>query len=52
MCYIYIYTFICIQGAVQVKYPQATEYEISDPIKSWLRHASEKAQKMNAAAHN
>jgi len=41
--------FICILGAIQVKYPQATEYEISEPIKSWLRHASEKAQKMNAA---
>lgn len=43
-----MYTLICILGAVQIKYPQATEHEISEPIKSWFRHASERAQKMNA----
>ncbi|XP_067207192.1 uncharacterized protein [Linepithema humile] len=39
-------------GAVQLKYPQATEHEISEPIKSWLRHANEKIKKLYAAQLN
>ncbi|XP_067207178.1 uncharacterized protein [Linepithema humile] len=39
-------------SAVQLKYPQATEHEISEPIKSWLRHANEKIKKLYAAQLN
>jgi len=44
-----MYMFLCILDAIQIKYPGATEYEISEPIKSWFRHASEKVKKKNAA---
>ncbi|XP_067212490.1 extracellular matrix-binding protein ebh-like isoform X2 [Linepithema humile] len=36
----------------QLKYPQSTEHEISEPIKSWLRHANEKIKKLYAAQLN
>lgn len=31
-----------ILGAVRIYFPEATEQNISEPIKSWLRHASER----------
>ncbi|KMQ85313.1 hypothetical protein RF55_16210 [Lasius niger] len=36
-----------VGSAVRIYFPEATEQNISEPIKSWLRHASERSIKKN-----
>jgi hypothetical protein len=36
---------MCNTGAVRFYFPEATELAISTPIKSWLRHATERDTK-------
>ncbi|XP_029164885.1 uncharacterized protein LOC114936032 isoform X3 [Nylanderia fulva] len=36
-----------VGSAVRIYFPEATEQNISQPIKSWLRHANERSNKKN-----
>lgn len=42
--------YILFLGAVRIYFPEATEQNISEPIKSWLRHASERSIKKKYVA--
>lgn len=45
MLSVYTHTMYIIIGAVRIYFPEGTEQTISGPIKSWLRHASERSMK-------